>query len=131
MSRFFRRAAGRLGFWFARTSLGGALVGLYFGVACPLLPAERLGETEYVVAFHHPRPSYPVHVLIVPKKRIPHFLALTAETMPYAEHALLMAQQLVRKLKLEDTGYRFLVNGGMYQDVKQVHFHLVSGTPTD
>ena len=36
------------------------------------------------------------------------------------------AQCLVIELQLEKEGYSLLVNGGQYQDVNQLHFHLIS-----
>jgi diadenosine tetraphosphate (Ap4A) HIT family hydrolase len=30
-------------------------------------------------------------------------------------------------VRLKEAGYRLIVNGGKYQDVAQLHFHLVSG----
>ena len=33
-----------------------------------VIPAERLHETKTLVAFHHPRPSYDTHILILPRR---------------------------------------------------------------
>ncbi len=49
--------------------------------------------------------------------------------LPFLHDALAVAQRLVRELQLEGAGYRLLLNGGRYQDVKQLHIHLVSGEP--
>jgi diadenosine tetraphosphate (Ap4A) HIT family hydrolase len=35
-------------------------------------------------------------------------------------------QSLVKELNLESRGYRLITNGGAYQDVPHLHFHLVS-----
>jgi diadenosine tetraphosphate (Ap4A) HIT family hydrolase len=35
-------------------------------------------------------------------------------------------RELVCEFGLEDTGYRLIVNGGAYQAVPQLHFHLIS-----
>jgi diadenosine tetraphosphate (Ap4A) HIT family hydrolase len=35
-----------------------------------LIPVKRLRETSNLIAFHHPSPSYKVHVLIVPKRQV-------------------------------------------------------------
>ena len=34
------------------------------------LPVDRLLETTQWIAFYHPKPSYPLHFLFVPKKAI-------------------------------------------------------------
>jgi diadenosine tetraphosphate (Ap4A) HIT family hydrolase len=33
---------------------------------------------------------------------------------------------LITEFKLEDSGYRLITNGGIYQDIPQLHFHLIS-----
>ena len=40
-------------------------------------PALRLLVSETLVAFRHPNPDYPVHILLVPKKPIANLLELT------------------------------------------------------
>lgn len=89
------------------------------------LPVDRLRETATLLAFHHPTPSYPVHVLLVPKKPIPALGALD----PIADAAFLAdviatAQSLVEEFHLP--AYRLIVNGGEYQDFPYLHFHLIS-----
>ena len=92
-----------------------------------IVPVDRLEETELVVAFYPPRPSYPVHVLIVPKRAVRSLTALSPTDMPAVTDAIRVAGRLVQRLGLEQQGYRFLINGGAYQDVQQMHFHLISG----
>lgn len=88
------------------------------------LPVERLAETRHVVAFRHPRPSYPTHILIVPKRPVANLLALDPGS-PILRDVVAVAQELVRSLELQG-GYRLIVNGGADQDVPQLHWHLVS-----
>lgn len=38
-----------------------------------------------------------------------------------------LAAQVVNALELRQDGYMLLVNGGAYQDVGQLHFHLIQG----
>jgi diadenosine tetraphosphate (Ap4A) HIT family hydrolase len=37
-----------------------------------------------------------------------------------------VGQSLVGDFALEACGYRLVTNGGRYQDVPQLHFHLIS-----
>ncbi len=37
-------------------------------------------------------------------------------------------QSLVQELNLEPGGYRLITNGGAYQDIPHLHFHLVADT---
>jgi histidine triad (HIT) family protein len=92
------------------------------------LPVDRLRETSTLLAFYHPKPSYPFHVVLVPKKQIATF----ADLDPSADSLFLIelytaAQSLVQEHHLAEGGYRLIVNGGSYQDFPYLHFHLVSG----
>ena len=91
------------------------------------IPAQRLRETRTLIAFHHPRPSHPVHVLLVPKKAVGRLTDLTPADSDFLADVFKTVQDLVEELDLEEAGYRLIVNGGKYQDVAQLHFHLVSG----
>lgn len=92
------------------------------------LPVDRLSETSTLLAFHHPTPSYPLHVLLVPKKPI----ATLTDLDPAADGDFLTdlyatVQKLVKQFNLAENGYRLIVNGGKYQDFPYLHFHLISG----
>jgi histidine triad (HIT) family protein len=117
----------RLCFMIARSRIGGTIIGWSFEHMCSFMPVNKLYETERVVAFHHPHPMHPIHILVVPKRAIQSFLALTEADMPFVNEAITIAQRIVKEYQLEQQGYRFVVNGGIYQEVKQIHFHLVSG----
>ncbi len=78
------------------------------------------------MAFYHPQPSYPLHILIVPKKAIPSLMHVTAADAAFTADLMQTVQSLVSELHLETRGYRLMVNGGEYQDVPQLHFHLIS-----
>lgn len=109
----------------ARSGWGGWLIGImleYFSFA---LPVRRLHETAHLLAFHHPRPAYPFHVLIVPKKRI-RSLSEADPALPFMSELWAAVQYLVQEFHLELCGYRVIVNGGQYQDVPQLHVHLIS-----
>ena len=91
-----------------------------------LIPVDRLYETERVVAFYHPKPSHQTHILIVPKHQIRSVLTLTEAEIPIVQDVIFTTQHLVKELKLEKGGFRLVVNGGAYQDVMPVHWHLIS-----
>ena len=94
-----------------------------------LIPVDRLRETDTLIAFRHPQPSYPVHILIVPKRAIADLRAIRADDGKFLEDLFRCAGELASELGLEQAGYRLITNGGRYQQVPQLHFHLVSGEP--
>ena len=120
--------SGRWLFALARTPLGGRLARRWFGPLSRFLPVQRLYATERLLAFYHPRPSYPVHILLVPRAPIAGLEALNGqETALYAD-LMRAVQTLVDRLGLAERGYRLIINGGAYQDVPLLHAHLISET---
>ena len=117
-------------FKLARTPAVGYLVGLVFAHFSFIIPTKRLRETSSLVAFYHPQPSYPIHILIVAKKQCRDLAALTETDADFMADLITVTNSLVAELGLEPAGYRLINNGGTYQDVKHLHFHLISGTDT-
>ena len=113
-------------FMLARSKIGGSIIGWSFAYMTALMPVNKLYETKLVLAFYHPQPAYITHILIVPKRAIKSFTDLSEADLPVVNDVIVTAQHLVQELQLAEKGYRLLVNGGAYQDVKQIHFHLVS-----
>lgn len=92
------------------------------------LPVKRLLESEGVIAFEHPSPAWAVHILIVPKKGIEGVEGLGAVDSAVLAEVFSTVQTLVSRLELK--AYRVIVNGGDFQEVKHLHFHLVAGETT-
>ena len=88
-----------------------------------VIPARRLRKTKTLLAFHHPQPVYPLHVLLVPKQALSSFMELDPSSAFLAD-LVATVQSLVSELQLP--AYRLIVNGGEYQDFPHLHFHLVS-----
>ena len=88
------------------------------------IPVKRLHETETLMAFHHPRPAYPFHVLLVPKKAMATLKDIDPTDTTFLTDLYSTVQNLVDEFRLP--AYRLIVNGGEFQDFPQLHFHLVS-----
>ena len=110
-----------------RTRPAGKLIAWIVAHMSFLIPAQRLQETATLVAFYHPQPGYPVHILIVPKKAIASLLEVTPEDQPFLIDLFSCVRELVMALHLDKQGYRLIANGGEFQDIPQLHFHLISG----
>ncbi len=111
-----------------RSRVARAIVGQVFAHMSFAIPVRRLRETRTLLAFHHPRPSYPVHILLVPKRAMADLAALTPTDADFMLDLFATAQSLVAEFGLERSGYRLITNGGPYQAVPQLHFHLISDT---
>jgi len=88
------------------------------------IPVKRLCETETLMAFYHPKPSYKFHVLLVPKKAVASLKDLGTKDSDFLVDLFSIVQSIVNEFHL--SAYRLIVNGGEYQDFPQLHFHLVS-----
>ena len=113
----------------ANTTLGKFIVRILFTKMSFLIPTKRLRETETLFAFHHPKPSYPVHILLMPKSETDSFQSLDATNITFMADLVSIAQSLVEEFGLAEKGYRLIVNGGEYQEFPHFHFHLISEKP--
>ena len=99
-------------------------IGWIFAHMSFAIPVKRLRETKTLMAFHHPRPSYAFHVLIVPKKAVKSLKELDVKDAEFLTDLYAAVQSLVAEFQL--SAYRLIVNGGEFQDFPQLHFHLIS-----
>jgi histidine triad (HIT) family protein len=116
----------RLLFRLARSPISRYFIGWIFAYMSWTIPVNRLHETPTLLAFYHPVPSHRVHILIVPKRTYASITAINANDAAFFADLLQTVAKLVAELALEKAGYRLICNGGAYQDVPQVHFHLIS-----
>ena len=106
-------------FWFFTPLIGWIFAHMSFAI-----PVQRLRETKTLMAFYHPEPAYPFHVLLVPKKAVASLMELDAKDTVFLTDLYSTVQTIVNEFQLP--AYRLIVNGGEVQDFPQLHFHLVS-----
>lgn len=92
-------------------------------------PLKKEYESEHVLAFHHTRPFWLVHMVVVPKKHIASFTAITPEDTPILLEMVEVLKTLAAKVEKEHGAARILTNLGKYQDSRHLHFHINSGEP--
>jgi len=85
---------------------------------------EKIKETDNILAFYHTKPSWTTHIVIVPKQHVENFLVASPELITEICNA---AKDVIKELKLDETNYKLITNGGSFQDGNHLHFHLVSG----
>lgn len=87
-------------------------------------PVEKIFETANVLAYHHTRPFWETHVVVIPKTHVDSLLTVEKELLD----ELLEVVKTVAALVLGEKGaVRVLTNLGDYQDSKHLHFHVNSG----
>ena len=93
------------------------------------IPADKVYEDDFVLAFRDIQPQAPVHVLVIPKKPI----VSVAHTEPGDEalmgKLLLAAAEVARREGLDSGGYRLVTNIGKQggQSVDHLHVHVLGG----
>jgi histidine triad (HIT) family protein len=92
---------------------------------------RKVMETERVLAYHHTRPSYEHHVVVIPKI---HVGSLVSDEESNDDRLLLELMAVVKKVASDMTlstgAARVITNLGAYQDSKHFHWHVVSGERT-
>jgi len=100
------------------------LIGWIFEHMSFAIPVKRLRETGTLMAVYHPKPSYPFHVLLLPKKAVASLKEFDPTDTAFLADLFSTVQSLVNEFQLP--AYRLVVNGGEYQDFPHLHFHLIS-----
>ncbi len=88
-------------------------------------PVKKVMETERVLAYHHTRPFYPVHIVVVPKQHIDSLLTLNEPTL--LAEMMDVIQRVARDVVENHGACRILTNLGQYQDSKHLHWHVFHG----
>lgn len=95
-------------------------------------PVEVVQETERVLAYHHTRPFWPVHIVVVPKRHVPSLVDLGDEDgEALLTEVLAVVRQVAADVDAERGAARVLTNLGAYQDSKHLHFHVNWGEPLE
>lgn len=92
------------------------------------LPAKKVYEDEFVLAFHDIRPAAPVHVLVVPKQHLSSMAELEPEHEAVMGRLMVAAARIAREQGCAD-GFRSIVNTGRVglQEVYHLHLHILGG----
>ena len=92
-------------------------------------PINKVLETDNVLAFHHTRPFWPVHIVVIPKRHISSLLTLEPDDNDLLIELFAAIKQIAAQVVAERGAARVLTNLGQYQDSKHLHFHISSGDP--
>ena len=92
------------------------------------IPADVVHEDEILLAFRDISPQAPVHVIVIPKKKITGFDKLHELPNDYAGKYITGVSEVAEKLGLAG-GYRIVFNNGKdgQQTVPYIHAHILGG----
>lgn len=107
-------AAGRKRDWYCEDVLSGKA------------PIDRVYEDDLVLAFHHPRPGAPVHVVIIPKAHTPSLLGPDALDPRLLVAMIRAVQEVARRLEIGHEGVKLTANAGASGVTPHMHWHVTS-----
>ncbi len=91
------------------------------------IPADVVFENDDVLAFRDINPQAPVHVLVIPKRKVGSFNQLKESTPEETGLFLNGVSKVADFLKLSEDGYRIVMNCGKHgqQTVEYLHAHIL------
>jgi len=93
------------------------------------IPVEPVYEDSDVLAFKDMNPQAPVHVLVIPRKRISRFSEITGWSAEDTGRFFISVSKAASALNLNEPGYRIVINNGSDggQEVEYLHAHILGG----
>jgi len=88
---------------------------------------NRIAETANVLAYHHTRPFWETHIVVIPKIHVESLS--TIDDNDLIIELLDVVKKVAAAVVAEKGAARVLTNLGEYQDSKHLHFHVNSGEP--
>ncbi|MEU9027805.1 histidine triad nucleotide-binding protein [Streptomyces sp. NPDC048383] len=102
---------------------------LFCKIVAGAVPATVVRETATTIAFRDINPQAPTHVLVIPKAHYPDAASLAAGAPALAADVLAEAGRVAADEKIEEHGYRIVLNtgAGAGQTVFHAHAHVLGG----
>lgn len=93
------------------------------------IPAEIVYENEHVLAFKDIDPKAPVHVLVIPKRKVRNLGELAERNPDEVLRFIEGISETAKKLGVVESGYRVVMNNGRnaQQSVEYLHAHILGG----
>ncbi|MFC4992956.1 histidine triad nucleotide-binding protein [Rubritalea tangerina] len=93
------------------------------------IPADIVHEDDLCICFRDINPQAPIHLLVVPKKRIVRIAEASPEDQATLGHLLLTAKLVAEKEGFAKDGFRTVFNNGPNggEEVPHLHLHVLAG----
>ena len=90
-------------------------------------PVQTVLETDNVLAYHHTRPFWETHIVVIPKRHIASLIALEETDREIFLELFEVIKKVAAQVTAEKGAARVLTNLGDDQESKHLHFHVNSG----
>jgi histidine triad (HIT) family protein len=93
------------------------------------IPAQLVYQDDHAVAFRDINPQAPTHVLVIPRRHIPAWAALTPEDGATLGQLAAAVNQVAKLEGIMEDGFRVVCNNGQHagQTVDHLHWHVLGG----
>jgi len=93
------------------------------------MPSDIVYEDDNYLAFKDINPQAPIHILIIPKKRIATINDIDKADAENIGNMIFIAKNIAKSLDIAEDGYRLVFNCNNYggQTVYHIHLHLLGG----
>ena len=93
------------------------------------IDSDIIYEDQNIFEIHDINPVAKVHILIIPKKKIPTINYLSESDANLIGNMFICAKNLAKEFDIDQTGYRLLfnTNADAMQTVFHIHLHLIGG----
>lgn len=91
------------------------------------IPIKKIMETENVLAYHHTKPSWPVHIIVISKHHLDSLISLIDGENKILLEMMAVLKQVIEKVQKEHGGCRLTTNFGKFQNTKHLHWHVYVG----
>jgi histidine triad (HIT) family protein len=100
----------------------------YCDVAIPDTARLRVEhDDDWVLAFHHTRPYWKTHIVVVPKRHVRSLTTVGEQDDELVRRLFLVVQKVAAMVESREGAAAVLTNLGAYQDSKHLHVHVHSG----
>ncbi len=87
-------------------------------------------SSKDVLAFHHTKPHWQTHLVVVPKRHIGSMTTATHADAITVRALLVTVQAIAREVEEREGAAAVQTNLGAYQDSKHLHIHVYAGPLT-
>lgn len=103
---------------------------LFCKIATGHIPAQKVYEDEWMLAFNDIAPVCATHILLIPKKHIASLFDATKEDERLLGQMTLKAAEIAKTQSAD--GFRLITNTGKIggQEVFHLHFHILADAHT-
>lgn len=87
-------------------------------------------DDEQVLAFHHTKPHWRTHIVVVPKRHIASLTTARSSDTSTLTALFKIVQYVAQEVESREGAAAVLTNLGGYQDSKHLHIHIHAGPRT-